>query len=71
MKILEANKEVYSRNHVIASISAYQNLCSVDFSESERYWILTFKDCVYGEQLTVKEFENYLIGLENGILAYN
>ena len=47
------------------AIQAYGRLASVKTEEEEDCWVLHFSDCVYGEARTMKEFENYLIGLEN------
>lgn len=42
------------KNHAITTVSFLHD-----------YAIITFWKCKYDEELTVKEFENYMIGVEN------
>lgn len=59
------DKEIYTEGNLLAGIAAYQGLATIGLNEDEHKWILRFSACKYDEKLTAKEFENYIIGLEN------
>ena len=50
---------------MLKAIDEYKNLCHIDILDDTEKMILVFKECLYDEKLTVNEFENYVIGLEN------
>lgn len=62
---LKLSKDIYSPEVVQTALHDYEGLASIAMSEDQNCRILNFSDCPYGEQRTVREFENYLIGLEN------
>ncbi len=62
---LELNADIYSESNIKQTISVYKNYAVIKLKKRENRWVLTFRKCRYDEQLTVKEFENYLIGTEN------
>ena len=62
---MEIKKELFSEKALIEAIKAFSHLCVITVSESATGWNLVFENCKYGCRLTEKEFENYLIGLEN------
>lgn len=62
---MEIKKELFSEKALIEAIKAFSHLCTIKISESATGWNLEFENCLYGCELTGKEFENYLIGLEN------
>ena len=43
----------------------YKSHAITTVSFKYEYAIITFWKCKYDEELTVKEFENYMIGVEN------
>ena len=47
-------------------MNAYTDYAKMTLLENDRTWTLDFDECKYDEMRTIKEFENYLIGLENG-----
>ena len=63
---LVIKKDLYSYKYLKQAIQDYSEYCSTTIIEYPDKWILVFNKCKYDEDLTVKEFENYLIGLENG-----
>ncbi len=65
MNELSLNKNYYSREHIIAAVTAFAGLCRVELSENEDYYVCVFSNCVYDVDVTKKEFENYLIDLIN------
>jgi hypothetical protein len=62
---LELNRDIYSRKNVDAAREAYKEIARIMVKEKRSYIRVLFVSCKYEEGRTVKEFENYLIGLEN------
>lgn len=65
MKTLKLNKDIFSLETINAAISDYAQLAEIKFAERNHYVLLTFLNCKYDKEFTIKEFKNYLIGLEN------
>lgn len=63
MKLL-LKKQIYQKECVLSAISAYGEIASVFLREDETDWICDFIWTKYDQSLTIKEFENYVIGLE-------
>ncbi|WP_042256876.1 HxsD-like protein [Butyrivibrio proteoclasticus] len=57
--------DIYSRENIEKTISVYKPFTQVEKTEQDDSVILRFEKCKYSEEQTVKEFENYLIGLES------
>lgn len=62
---LRLNKEIYSNENILKAVEAYESYAQMSIKEDVNHCILCFVDCKYDEVRTIKEFENYLIGLEN------
>lgn len=43
----------------------YKNYALTSVSYKRDYAVITFWKCRYDEEQTIKEFENYMIGVEN------
>lgn len=65
MKKVKINCSIYSEKTIQAAIQAYQNHAVISAKFKDNYAVLTFWKCRYDEDLTIKEFENYMIGIEN------
>lgn len=65
MKILLLRKDIYSFESIIKTINSYAGYAEFDISDDGEYISVMFYNCRYDEQRTIKEFENYLIGMEN------
>lgn len=65
MKKLKINRSIYSDKAIRNAIQAYQYVAVITPKMNEDHAILTFWKCKYDEDQTMKEFENYLIGVEN------
>ena len=65
MKKLRVNSSVYSAETIRASMKAYQKHAITTVKYKLGYSEITFWKCRYDGDLTVKEFENYMIGIEN------
>ena len=65
MKTLRLSKKVYQEDSIRLTITAYQNYAQFSIKEFPDAWEIVFSDCKFDEDRTVKEFENYLIGIEN------
>lgn len=63
--ILKVCKELYSYDNLIEAAQAYADIVDIRIEDKDFFWILYFTNFQYGAKRTVKEFENYLIGLEN------
>ena len=65
MKKLIINRSVYSNKSIEKTRLAYKNHAVTTLQYKDKYAIITFWKCKYDEELTMKEFENYMIGVEN------
>lgn len=65
MTKIDLNSDIYSEDSVWQAISAYKGYANISMKSKNGYFFVTFSKCKYDEQRTVKEFENYLIGVEN------
>lgn len=57
--------EIYSPKAIKEAKAAYDELANIKIEQNGDFWMLVFQNCRYGDEITAKEFENYLIGLEN------
>ena len=62
---LSVCKEIYSKSILMQAKQSYQSLATIEIVENRGSWTVLFSDCKYEEIITAKEFENFLIGLEN------
>lgn len=65
MMKLTLNADIYSFKVIEAAIIAYNGLATIAVRQSDRQIQLVFDNCRFDPSITIKEFENYLIGLEN------
>lgn len=65
MTELKLNLDIYSLKNIKRAISAYRDYADIKTADNSNCIILYFDKCRHNEALTVKEFECYLIGLEN------
>ncbi|MBR0406276.1 MAG: HxsD-like protein [Eggerthellaceae bacterium] len=65
MVTLTLRKEIYQKSFVEKAILAYASIARIDVTTKGDYILCAFRQCTYDENLTVKEFENYLIDLTN------
>lgn len=59
------NKDLYGRAAILAAIQQYHGLALIRVHEKGNHWECTFSDCKYDMQVTMKEFENYVIDMIN------
>lgn len=59
------NKEFFTESDLRTAKAVYDTLADIKVSDAEQYWEISFSNCKYGGERTVKEFENYMIGLAN------
>lgn len=62
---MRLSKEIFSELNLQRAIRAYKGYADIEITEVPDAWMLDFKNCRYGAERTEREFENYLIGLEN------
>ena len=65
MDRLHIRKELYRIECIVGAIDAYKDIATIRLDDDNDYWLLRFSKCTYDSTRTVREFENYLIGLEN------
>lgn len=65
MKKIEINRSVYSDETIKTTMKMYQNHAVTSVKFGDKYAVITFWKCKYDEEQTIKEFENYMIGIEN------
>lgn len=65
MKELKLSKAIYSIEDIKKTVGAYSGYATMEIHNKGEHWGVMFSACKYDEKLTVKEFENYLIGMEN------
>lgn len=56
------NKEIYCIDNIKQAIVDYQKIASIDVCEDEKHFYCDFKETLYDVDLTINEFENYVIG---------
>ena len=62
---LELNKGIYSKKAISLACEAYQGFAKIQLVEWNDKYIVVFRKCVYDAWTTAREFENFLIGVEN------
>ncbi len=65
MRTLLINRSIYSDKSIRAALEAYAGYTTATVEYTQQYAIVTFSECKYDPDQTVKEFENYMIGMEN------
>lgn len=65
MRKLKINRSIYSDEAVETTMQAYRHLAMITAKIKDDSIVLTFWKCKYGDERTTKEFENYLIGVQN------
>lgn len=65
MKKLKVNRSIYSDKSIEETMRIYKNHAVTTISYDNNYATVTFRNCKYDESQTLKEFENYMIGVEN------
>lgn len=65
MKEIKIPKELYSFKCIKRAVEDYDSLAEIVIGQDKDSWIVSFSNCKYDELRTSREFENYLIELEN------
>ena len=65
MMEMKINRSIYSDETIQKAVRDYQDIASITIDVQDKYVLLSFVKCKYDEERTIREFENYLIGLEN------
>lgn len=65
MNKLLLSKEIYKAPSINETISAFSKIAKISLYESVDHYICIFENCLYSQNQTMKEFENYLIDLCN------
>ena len=62
---LNVNTDIYSTDNILKAVDAYRNLAKIQILRKRKITKIVSWNSKYDEERTVREFENYLIGLEN------
>ena len=62
---LSINKEIFSRPCLDEAITAYLDYAKITIQDTPKAWVASFVKCRYDPVITVREFMNYMINLEN------
>lgn len=66
MKILKLNSDIYNLKSIKKAQEAYRDFAHIKIINIKEGYILIFTRFKYSEIQTIREFENYLICIENG-----
>ena len=62
---LELSKEIYKYENVLDAVVAFSDYTYINVKDAPDYYCLEFSDAKYDLNLTMLEFENYLIDRSN------
>ena len=62
---LKLANDIYTKDNIEKARTAYKNIAVTKAIHKKEITNIIFLKCKYDEDRTIKEFENYLIGLEN------
>lgn len=65
MKKVIFNRKIYSDATIEHTMKIYKSHAVTTVKYKKNDAIVTFWKCKYEEEQTIKEFENYMIGVEN------
>lgn len=65
MNKLILSMDIYSADSIEETCNAYRNLARIRIKKRKECKELIFDRCRYDTDITIKEFENYLINAEN------
>lgn len=65
MRKMQINSKVFSEKTVKQALNDYKNIAKTSLQVKGEIFIIKFWKFKYDEDQTLKEFENYMIGLEN------
>lgn len=57
--------EIYSEKNIKEACDVYKDFAKIKMKRKGIYIELIFNSCKYDSNVTIKEFENYLINTEN------
>lgn len=57
--------EIYSERAIKETCDIYKDFAKINMKRKNAYIELNFSCCRYNPNITIKEFENYLINTEN------
>jgi hypothetical protein len=63
MSELRLKQEIFSQVVIQQAIADYQGLAQIQMTITDTDYCLSFQNCLYPIERTMKEFENYVIGL--------
>ena len=62
MNKMTLQKEIYPKSAIVHAIQAFDQLATIRLAEEdEKYYMLTFEQCMADPQRTMDEFGNYVL----------
>ena len=62
MNRMTLQKEIYQKSAILHAIQAFAQIATIRLEEEEeKYYVLTFEQCVADQQRTMDEFGNYVL----------
>lgn len=65
MNILNLCKEIYDYSFAVIATKEFASIANITIKNEEGYLRCVFSNCTYDVETTMKEFENYIIDLNN------
>ncbi len=65
MNELKLSKEIYNYSLVKIAAKEFDGISNIVINDEQDYLRCVFSECVYDVETTLKEFENYVIDLNN------
>lgn len=65
MNKLRLHMDIYSSESIKETCDVYKDYAKIKIIHKNPYTELIFENCKFAPDITIKEFENYLISVEN------
>ena len=65
MNELRLSNAIFDQKTILQGAGRFRELCTIRMIPDGAYTVCVFTDCVYDPEITMREFENYLIDAEN------
>lgn len=59
------SKQIYDSKILIKAAEDFSKIAEISLQDNDENWICVFSCCLYNEELTAKEYSNYVLDLMN------
>lgn len=67
MRVMKINRSIFSDEAIGETLRAYSEILDASVLFESDYAVVSFRECLYDENLTAQELENYMIGIESSL----